>query len=107
MLCFLAHQRLGGGGNLSLTCLYLSLLYMVKHNNGLGVQCTILLDNTCAENKNNDMIFFIAWLVAHGKGLSKHSYRSCYSSSPLLLINFCCCSLVYQTTLLRPHSSAC
>lgn len=64
MLCFMAHQRLGGGANLSVTCLYLALLYMVDSGRELGTRFVALLDNTAAENKNNEMIFFVAWLVA-------------------------------------------
>lgn len=68
MLCFLAHTRLGAGGNLSCTCLFSTLLHMVEQGLQLGSQLTILLDNTTGDNKHNDMIFFIAWLVAHGEG---------------------------------------
>lgn len=67
MLCFLAHTRLGGGGNLSCTCLYLTLLHMADKGLQLGSQLTILLDNTTGDNKHNEMIFFISWLVAHGE----------------------------------------
>lgn len=28
-----------------------------------GAHVNVLLDNTCADNKNNEMIFFLAWLV--------------------------------------------
>lgn len=64
MVCYLAHQRLGGGANLSCTCLYLALLYAVDNGHPLGSCFTALLDNTAAENKNNEVIFFISWLVA-------------------------------------------
>ena len=64
MLCFVAHQRMGGGANLSCTSLYLSLLYMAANNYPLGPQFRLLLDNTCSENKCNEVIFFICWLVA-------------------------------------------
>lgn len=64
MLCFLVHQRLGGGPNLSLTSLFLSLHYAIDSGVELGTHFVALLDNTAAENKCNEMIFFMAWLVA-------------------------------------------
>lgn len=67
MLCFLCHERLGGGANLSVTCLYLTLLHMVQHELPVGRSLMVLLDNTTAENKCNEMMFFISWLVAQGK----------------------------------------
>lgn len=48
MLCFLSHTRLGGGPNLSCTCVYLSLLYMVENGHTLGSRLQLLLDNTSA-----------------------------------------------------------
>lgn len=65
MLCFLVHQRLGAGPNLTITCLYLSLLYMMDSGKEFGSRFMTLLDNTAAENKCNEMIFFMAWLVAN------------------------------------------
>lgn len=64
MLCFIAHQRLGGGANLSCTCIYLTLLHMVEHGHTLGSRLQLLLDNTCSENKCNEVIFLLAFLVA-------------------------------------------
>ena len=64
MLCFVAHERLGGGANLSCTSVYLALLYMRKHGYPMGSQFRLLLDNTCSDNKCNEVIFFICWLVA-------------------------------------------
>jgi hypothetical protein len=66
MLCFVAHQRMGGGANLSCTSIYLTLLYMVANGRVLGSQFRLLLDNTTSENKCNEVIFFICWLVANG-----------------------------------------
>ena len=63
MLCFLAHTRLGGGANLSCTCLYLTLIYLHEHGYDIGYLLRILLDNTTSENKCNEVIFFICWLV--------------------------------------------
>lgn len=54
---------------MSLTCLYLTLMYMATHECKLGNSLMVLLDNTTAENKCNEMIFFIAWLVAIGDEL--------------------------------------
>lgn len=53
----------GGGGNLSATCLYLSLIAMVKAGRPLGTILNTLLDNTGADNKNFTVICFFAWLV--------------------------------------------
>jgi hypothetical protein len=64
MLCFLTHTRLGGGPNLSCTCVFLTLLYMVENDHTLGSRLELLLDNTNAENKCNEVIFFLAWVVA-------------------------------------------
>ena len=63
MLCFVAHQRLGGGSNLSCTCVYMTLLYMHEHKHKIGRLFRLLLDNTTGDNKNNTVIFFICWLV--------------------------------------------
>ena len=66
MLCFMAHERLGGGPNLSCTCLFLTLLYMDANRHDIGSEFRLLLDNTASENKCNEVIFFIFWLVAIG-----------------------------------------
>ena len=63
MLCFLAHTRLGGGANLSCTCLYLTLIFLHENGYPLGYLFRLLLDNTTSENKCNETIFFICWLV--------------------------------------------
>ena len=34
--------------------------------NLVGAHVNVLLDNTCGDNKNNEMIFFLAWLVSTG-----------------------------------------
>ena len=49
--------------NLSLTVLYLGLMQLVATGRVLGARFHLLLDNTSADNKNNEMIFFLAWLV--------------------------------------------
>lgn len=61
---YLARAALGGGPNLSLTVLYLGLISMVEAGRPLGTTFNVLLDNTAEANKNNEMIFFLAWLVA-------------------------------------------
>ena len=63
MRVYAAREGLGSGANLSLTVLYLGLLSLVAANVQLGRAFHILLDNTSADNKNNEMIFFLAWLV--------------------------------------------
>ena len=64
MLAFVSRDGLGSGPNLSCTVLYLGLLYLVGKGRKLGRSLNILLDNTAADNKNNEMIVFLAWLVA-------------------------------------------
>lgn len=64
MRAYLARSALGGGPNLSLTVLYLGLIALVDAGRPLGTIFNVLLDNTGEANKNNEMIFFLAWLVA-------------------------------------------
>ena len=64
MLCFIARAGLGGGPNLSLTLLYLSLLHIADSRGGkLGSRYNLLMDNTGGDNKNAEMVAFIGWLV--------------------------------------------
>ena len=63
MLAFVSRAGLGSGPNLSLTVMYLGLLHVVASGRTLGTSFNILLDNTCGDNKHNEMIFFLAWLV--------------------------------------------
>lgn len=63
MLAFVSRDGLGSGANLSCTVLYLGLLRVVAVTGGIGQVLNVLLDNTGADNKNNEMIFFLAWLV--------------------------------------------
>jgi hypothetical protein len=63
MLAFVSRDGLGSGANLSCTVLYLALLRVVAVTGGIGQVLNVLLDNTGADNKNNEMIFFLAWLV--------------------------------------------
>ena len=63
MCGYLVRDGLGSGPNLSCTVLYLGLVRMVKAARPLGNVFNVLLDNTGADNKNNEVIFFLAWLV--------------------------------------------
>ena len=64
MLCYVARAGLGGGPNLSLTLLYLSLLHVADSRGGkLGSRYNLLMDNTWGDNKNAEMVAFIGWLV--------------------------------------------
>ena len=63
MLCFVARAGLGGGPNLSLTLLYLSMLNLVDRRIPLGLRYNILMDNTGGDNKNAEMVLFLGWLV--------------------------------------------
>lgn len=64
MRAYVARAALGGGPNLSLTVLYLGLIALVESGRPLGTVFNVLLDNTGEANKNNEMMFFLAWLVA-------------------------------------------
>ena len=63
MYAYMTRHGLGTGPNLSCTVLYLTLLQLVKDGRSLGAHIHVLLDNTTGDNKNNDVIFFLAWLV--------------------------------------------
>ena len=63
MLAFVTRDGLGSGADLSCTVLYLGMLEMLKHGRNLGTRLNILLDNTGADNKNNPVLHFLAWLV--------------------------------------------
>ena len=63
MYSFMSRHGLGSGPNLSCTCLYLTLLSIVRSQRALGAHIHILLDNTTGDNKNNEVLFFLAWLV--------------------------------------------
>ena len=63
MLTYVTRDGLGSGPNLSCTVFYLALLQLVASNHPIGNAVHILLDNTTGDNKHNEMIFFLAWLV--------------------------------------------
>lgn len=64
MLAYVSRDGLGSGPNLSCTVLYLGLLHVARVTGSIAPLLNVLLDNTAADNKNNEMIFFLAWLVA-------------------------------------------
>ena len=63
ILAYVTRDGLGSGGDLSCTVLYLGLLSMVAAGRRIGARFNVLLDNTPADNKNNEVITFLAWLV--------------------------------------------
>ena len=67
MLAYVSRDGLGSGGDLSCTILYLALLGMIKAGREIGMTFKVLLDNTAADNKNNEVIAFMAWLVLTDK----------------------------------------
>lgn len=64
MKAYVARSALGSGPDLSLTVLYLGLMTLSALGHPFGTVFNVLLDNTGEANKNNEMIFFLAWLVA-------------------------------------------
>ena len=64
ILAYVTRDGLGSGGDLSCTVLYLALCEMVKHGRQIGQRFNVLLDNTAADNKNNEILAFLAYLVA-------------------------------------------
>ena len=63
ILAYITRVGLGSGPNLSLTLLYLTLVRLAASPRGLGARFSLLVDGTASDNKNNEMIFFICWLV--------------------------------------------
>ena len=64
MLAFVTRAGLGSGPNLTCTVLYLTLLAMDDSpTTTLGDRFNALMDNTSGDNKNNETVEFIAWLV--------------------------------------------
>lgn len=61
-LAYVTRSGLGSGPNLSLTLMYLTLA-KVAAERGLGARFNLLADGTAADNKNNEMIIFLCWLV--------------------------------------------
>ena len=63
MLAFVTRDGLGSGADLSCTVLYLGMLAMAQNGRRLAPRFHCLLDNTGADNKNNTVLYFLAWLV--------------------------------------------
>lgn len=63
---YVVRDGLGGGANLSCTVLYKGIIALVEAGRPLGAAFHVLLDNTASENKNNEVIIFLAWLVHVG-----------------------------------------
>ena len=64
ILAYVTRAGLGSGGDLSCTVLYLAMCEMIKNGRPLGQRVNVLLDNTAGDNKNNEVLAFLAWLVA-------------------------------------------
>ena len=79
MNCYVVHESVGGGANLSCTCIYLTLIDMKNAGRPLPEEIHLQLDNTCSENKCTTMFCFAAWLVA--KGWCDRVARSAASSN--------------------------
>lgn len=56
MLAFVSREGIGSGGDLSCTVLYLGLIHMCRAGRQMGRRLHVLLDNTAADNKNNEVI---------------------------------------------------
>ena len=63
MNCYLVHESVGGGANLSCTCIYLTLLDAHKAGRPLPEELHLQLDNTVGENKCVTVFTFAGWLV--------------------------------------------
>ena len=63
MNCYLVHESVGGGANLSCTCIYLAIRDAIRSGRPLPEELHFQLDNTSAENKCIIMFCFAAWLV--------------------------------------------
>jgi hypothetical protein len=63
MNCYLVHESVGGGANLSCTCIYLTLMDAHKAGRPLPEELHLQLDNTVGENKCVTVFAFAGWLV--------------------------------------------
>ena len=64
MIAFVTRAGLGSGPNLTCTVLYLTLLAMDDGTvQTLGDRLNALMDNTSGDNKNNETVEFLAWMV--------------------------------------------
>ena len=63
MIAYVTSKGLCSGPNLSLTLLYLTLMRIAASQRGLGSRFSLLADGTASDNKNNEMLIFLCWLV--------------------------------------------
>ena len=63
MNCYLVHESVGGGSNLTCTAIYLTIQDAVRAGRPLPEELHISLDNTTGENKCVTVICFAGWLV--------------------------------------------
>ena len=63
MLAFLAHESVGGGANLMLTCVHLTLLAHYDSGRALGDLLHLQMDNTVSEMKTKAMLAYLGYLV--------------------------------------------
>ena len=63
MMAFLAHESVGGGANLMLTCVHLTLLAHQDSDRPLGYLLHLQMDNTTSEMKARAMLAYLAYLV--------------------------------------------
>ena len=67
MAAYVIHDSCGGGGAVTCTVLILILLCHARSTRPLGDMLHVQLDNTAAENKNEEVMATVAWLVFHRK----------------------------------------
>lgn len=63
MMAFLAHESLGSGANLMLTCVHLTLLAHADSGRPLGELLQTQMDNTTSEMKCQAMLGYLAYMV--------------------------------------------
>ena len=74
MLAFCAHESLGGGANLMLTCLHLTLLAHHMSGRVLGEVLHCQMDNTTGEMKTQATFAYLAYLVSRGTFLRARAH---------------------------------
>eukprot|EP00965_Chrysotila_dentata_P144896 4785092-Pleurochrysis_carterae.AAC.1 len=62
MLAYVSRFGLGSGPNITCTTLYLTLIATAR-TRGLGTRLNVLFYNASGDNKNAEVVAFIAWLV--------------------------------------------
>ena len=63
MIAYVSRAGLGSGPNLTCTCIYKTLMMLEENGRELGRRLNALMDNTSGDNKNNEFVQFLAWLV--------------------------------------------